>query len=375
MSPSWGDRFRPHLANVTPYASARRSGARGLLLDANENALGPVTGSGSDCVTGAGGVNGDGVAFDAPADSQTDSLHRYPDPSGGALRPRLATYLGVPADRLWIGSGADDAIDVLVRTLLDPGDELVTISPTYDLYAQRATAHGASVRAVRLDDAFDLDVDATVDAARGAQLVILCSPNNPTGRLLSRERVLAVLERTEAVVAVDEAYVEFAGDVSLARTAGGDGTGNRLAVIRTFSKAWGLAGLRTGYLVGDAALVDMMDVVGLPYRLTTPAIRLATAALEAREEMERRTEWLRAERGRVAEGLSGIGLRVLPSDANFLLFFVRDPAEVQRRLAEDHAITIRRRDGQPGLAGALRVTIGTAAQNDRFITAMEEVIR
>lgn len=353
MTTPMRERFRAHLADVAPYVSARRnSRALGLLLDANENALGAV---GAPRARGA-------------------NLHRYPDPSGGLLRDELASYLGVPAERLWIGSGADDAIDVLIRTLVEPGETVVSISPTYELYAQRATAHGARYRAVPLDDSWDLDVAGTRAAAEAAPLVMLCSPNNPTGRRLDPDRILALLERTDAVVAVDEAYVEFAGGGSLAGLAGNPDVGSRLVVIRTFSKSWGLAGLRTGYLVGDPALVAMMDVVGLPYRLTAPAIELATAALEAREEMERRCEWLRTERERVSSALAGQGLRVLPSDANFLLFFVEDPATVQTRLNDEYGITIRRRDSQPGLAGALRVTIGTREDDDRFLAALTEII-
>lgn len=165
----WTGPLRRHLADVAPYASARREGWSGLRLDANENGFGSTIG---------------------------DELHRYPDPAGGPLRAALADYLDVEPGRLWLGSGADDAIDVLVRTLVDPGQALVTTTPSYGMYRQRGAAHGASVREVLLDDAFDLDTEAVIDAAVDAPLVILCSPNNPTGNLLSRDRLLAVLERT-----------------------------------------------------------------------------------------------------------------------------------------------------------------------------------
>ena len=345
----WTGPLRRHLAGVAPYASARREGWTGLRLDANENGLGSTVG---------------------------EELHRYPDPAGGPLRSALADYLGVGRERLWLGSGSDDAIDVLVRTLVEPGEALVTATPSYGMYRQRGAAHGAEIREIALDDAFDLDTEAVIAAAADAPLVVLCSPNNPTGNLLSRDRVLAVLEGTRAVVAVDEAYVEFAesGDPgaspSLASVAGTPGA-DRLVVIRTLSKAWGLAGLRTGYLVGAPPLVRLLDVVGLPYRLTAPAIRLGTQALSAPDEMRRRRDALLAERGRVSDGLRALGLRVLPSEANFLLFFVEDPGRVQERMVREHGIIIRRRDGLPGLDGALRVTIGAPDDNDRFLAALE----
>ena len=348
----WTGPLRPHLAGVAPYASARRAGWTGLRLDANENGLGSTVG---------------------------EELHRYPDPTGGPLRSALADYLGVARERLWLGSGSDDAIDVLTRTLVEPGQALVTITPSYGMYRQRGAAHGAEVREVALDDAFDLDTEAVIEAAADAPLVILCSPNNPTGNLLSRDRVLAVLERTDAVVAVDEAYVEFAesgiqGAAASLATLAGTSDAERLVVVRTLSKAWGLAGLRTGYLVGAPPLVRLLDVVGLPYRLTAPAIRLGTEALEARDEMGRRRDALLAERRRVSGRLRELGLRVLPSEANFLLFFVGDPAGVQERLVREHRIIIRHRDGLPGLDGALRVTIGAPDDNDRFLAALESTL-
>lgn len=353
----WTGPVRRHLADVAPYASARRVGRIGLKLDANENGFGPV-----------GPVEAPGPMADGPmADGE---LHRYPDPDGGPLRAALATHLGCSTDRLWLGSGADDVIDVIVRTLVEPGEPVVTTTPSYDLYGQRAAAHGAEVRVVPLDEQFDLDAAAMVEAAGGASLVFVCTPNNPTGNLLSQERILAVLERTDAVVAVDEAYVEFAGGRGLAGRAGLPGC-ERLVVIRTLSKAWGLAGLRTGYLVGAPPLVRLLDVVGLPYRLTEPAIRLGARAIGAADLMRRRCRTIAKERERVANALARLGLRCLPSDANFLLFFAADTARLQARLADSHGIVIRRRDEVPRLAGALRVTIGTADDNDRFLTALE----
>lgn len=357
---AWSGPVRRHLAGVAPYEAAGREARTGLRLDANESAYGPVW------------------PERAVAATTHAEFHRYPDSSGGPLRAALSRHLGCQADRLWLGSGADDVIDVLVRALVEPGDPLVTTTPSYDMYRQRGAVHGAAVREIALDRGFDLDPTVMVEAARDAALVFVCSPNNPTGNLLSPERILRVLEETRAVVAVDEAYVEFAAasagaSVSLAPLAGTEGF-ERLAVIRTLSKAWGLAGLRTGYLIGAPSLVRLLDVVGLPYRLTEPAIRLGTHALAAVDEMRRRAAELADERERVAAALRELGLRVLPSDANFLLFLVPDAARVHARLADVYGIIVRRRDILPGLAGGLRVTIGTPADNDLFLCALESTL-
>lgn len=341
--------LRPHVAAVPAYVTARSEHRGGILLDANENALG------------------------TPVPEQGAGLHRYPDPRNAELRAALAARVGVRPEALWFGNGSDEAIDVLVRALAEPGAPVAVPAPSYGVYAQRVAAHGAGARAFRLDAAFDLDVEAAARAAEGARLLFLCSPNNPTGGLLSRDRVLDLLARVEGVVAVDEAYVEFAGEeASLVPLAGGPGPRERLVVVRTFSKAWGLAGARVGWLAGAPELVAALDRVGLPYPLSEPAARAARVALERAELVAERTAALRAERDRLAAALAGLGLRVLPSDANFLCTFVDDPRAVQRNLAARHGVVVRNRSDLPGLAGALRVTVGTREENDRFLEGLRE---
>jgi histidinol-phosphate aminotransferase len=332
---------------VEPYTTARSQHLGGILLDANETAFGPL------------------------APEADPELHRYPDPSSAGLKDALSRLAEAPPARLWVGNGSDEAIDVLVRALAAPGDRVVVAAPTYGVYAARARTHGIGVEEVRLDADYDLDVDRTAVAAEDAKLVFLCSPNNPTGNLLSEDRILELVRRTRCLVAVDEAYVEFAPRRSLAARAGDP---ERLAVLRTFSKAWGLAGARVGWLAGHPELVRVLDVVGLPYPLSRPAARSALRALELEEEMERRVRRVREERRRLRVGLDELGLEVAPSDANFLLFFVPEPGGVQRRLADEHGVVVRDRSGLPGLKGALRVTVGTPEENDRFLEGLGEVL-
>lgn len=339
--------IRPHLDDVEPYTTARSRHRAGTLLDANENALGPL------------------------APGEDPEIHRYPDPASRRLRSALSEHAGVPADRIWLGNGSDEAIDVLIRTVVPPGGRVAVAVPTYGVYAARAAVHDARVVEARLDGDYDLDVDRTVEAARDAPLVFVCSPNNPTGNLLDRSRILELVERTRSLVAVDEAYVEFADRPSLAARAGEI---PRLAVLRTFSKAWGLAGARVGWLAGHPVLVRHLRLAGLPYPLSRPAERAARRALERAGEMAQRVRRIRRERRRLRRGLQGMGLTVAPSDANFLLFFVADPSGVQRRLAEEHDVVVRDRSGLAGLAGALRVTVGAPEENDRFLEGLEEVL-
>lgn len=343
------DLLRRHVAGVPAYTTARSSHDAGILLDANEN------------------------AFGSPVRSAGLPLHRYPDPRNRELRVALAEGLRTEPGRLWLGNGSDDAIDLLVRTLVDPGAPVAVPAPSYGVYAQRVAAHAGVVRTFRLDAEFDLDVDAAAAASRGAGLCIVCSPNNPTGNLLSRRRVLDLLERTEGILAVDEAYVEFAGEEhSLASVAGIAGPSERLVVIRTLSKAWGLAGVRIGCLVGAPELISAVDRIGLPYPLSAVSADLGVRALQQQARVAERISDIRSERTWLANQLSELGLRVLPSDANFLCFFVKDPAGVQARLADSHGVVVRDRSRMPGLAGALRVTVGTRPENLAFLRGLRQ---
>lgn len=345
--PEVGELVRPHVREAEPYVTARSQYLGGVLLDANENPHGsPVPEAGAD-------------------------LHRYPDPANAELRAALAERAGIQAAGIWVGNGSDEAIDLLVRLVVSPGDRVVVASPTYGVYRARAEIHGAEVVEAPLDPDRDLDVERTARLAADARLVFLCSPNNPTGNLLSVDRILELVERCRALVAVDEAYGEFSGAPSLASRATEVG---RLAVLRTFSKAWGLAGARVGWLAGDPELVAYMRRAGLPYPLSKLAARAALRALEREEEVRRRVERILEERRRLRGRLEALGLEVAPSDANFLLFRVPDPALVQRRLAEEHGVVVRDRSGLPGLAGALRVTVGTPEENDLFLAGLEEAL-
>lgn len=339
--------LRPHLREVEPYSTARSSHTGGLLLDANENRLGTLV------------------------PELGEDLHQYPDPRTPALREALAARLDVPPARLWIGNGSDEGIDVVLRALADPGETVAVTEPTYGVYGTRTRTHGAVVRRVLLDEDLRLDVEAAAQAARGSKAVFLCSPNNPTGGRLARDRLLGLVDRVDGLVVVDEAYVEFADGPSLADEVRPD---RNLAVLRTFSKAWGLAGARVGYLVAPDPLVPYLDLAALPYPVSRLSARAARRSLERSAEMERRAELIRGERERVRDRLRGMGLRVLDSEANFLLFFVPEPRRVQRQLARHEGVVIRDRSDLPRLDGGLRVTVSAPEENDRFLEGLERIL-
>lgn len=345
------DLVRPELRAFAGYASARREASGGeVMLNANENPW-PV----------AGDARG---------------LNRYPQPQPEALLQRLATLYGVPSVNLLVGRGSDEAIDLVVRALCRAGQDAVLIAPpTFGMYAVAATVQGAALRSAPLcaEQDFALDVDALLAAVDASvRVVFVCSPNNPTGAQLP----IAGIERLarelagRALLVVDEAYAEFAsGPSALALIARYPG----LAVLRTLSKAYGLAGARIGSLIADPTLIGVLRSIMAPYPLPTPSVDAALAALSpAAVQLARsRVALLCEERSRLAQGLASLpGVRkVYPSDANFLLVRFADAAAVYRRTIAA-GIVLRDPSRQPGLEGCLRISIGTPDENDRLLALL-----
>jgi histidinol-phosphate aminotransferase len=345
-------RIRPDLSSFRPYASARSGGldAR-VLLNANE--------SPHDAAHASRGTN------------------RYPEPQPSALRARLAALYGVAPARLWIGRGSDEAIDLLLRAFCRAGrDNIVTPAPTFGMYRVGATLQGAVCREVALEAerGFALDPErllARVDA--DTKIVVVCSPNNPTGTLWhSALAFLAGQLENRALLVVDEAYIEFADVPSAIALIDRH---ENVAVLRTLSKAHALAGARVGALIAEPAIAAFVGRIAAPYPLPSPSIALALAALEpsALEATRARIGAILAERERLRWSLAALGnvRDVWSSAANFVLARFSDA-----RTAFDRALAagvlVRDVSNQPGLAGCLRITVGTAAENDALLAALDD---
>lgn len=342
---------RRHVRDLRPYTTARDiyagGGAERILLDANES------------------------PYDTTEDTAAIGLNRYPDPRCSETRSVLCDWLGVDGDRLWLGNGSDEAVDLLLRTFVEPGEPVVICSPTYALYGIVARGHGAEVREVPLDTRFDLDVESVLAAAREANIVFMCSPNNPTANRLSSDRIAAIARRSSGLVVLDEAYVEFSDEPSLIELL--DELGN-LVVLRTLSKAWGLAGARVGYMVASSEVIAFVDRINLPYPLNTLSASVAARTLRRPEVMRDRVRAMIAERERFGERLRALGFAVFPSDANFLLVRIPGAREVHRRLAEEHRIVVRDRSDLPGLHDCIRISVGRREDMERVCTALEAIL-
>lgn len=309
-------------------------------------------------------------------------LRRYPDPQPEPLRARLAELYGCRPEQLLAGRGSDEAIDLLVRALCEPGAGAVVVTPpTFGMYAVSARLHGVQVvEAPLLDtpDGFACDFDAVARCAlaSGARLVFLCSPGNPGGGALPLDRIDALAARLDgrALVVVDEAYQEFAQSPSattllVARS--------NVAVLRTLSKAHALAAARLGCVIADAGLVAVLRRCQAPYPLPSPCTDAALRALGPSEQAATRANVdilvrERAELARRLRDLPGVR-RVYPSSANFLLVRFEDAQGVFDRLLAA-GIVVRDMRAVPGLHDALRVTVGRPEQNDRVVQAIAEAV-
>jgi histidinol-phosphate aminotransferase len=303
------------------------------------------------------------------------SFHRYPDRPATELRQAVADLHGVTPDGVFCANGSNEVLQSLLLAFGGSGRRALVFEPTYALHSHIARIAGTEVVEGARDDEFLIDPQHALEllGAQRPDVTFLCSPNNPTGRAEPFEVVDAVLSLAPGLLVVDEAYGQFATSSALdLLTAGGPGA-ERVAVVRTFSKTWSMAGVRLGYLVAAPEVVRACELVALPYHLDSPKQLAGRLALEFVEEMETRVAMVKEERGRIAAAFVDLPVETWPSDANFILFRPRerDATEVWRSLLA-RSVLIRNCASWDGLRGCLRVTIGSAEENDRFLHALKE---
>lgn len=348
------DLVREDLRDFAGYSSARREASGGaILLNANES------------------------PWSSPGDHL--ELNRYPAPQPEALLGALAELYGTKAERLLVGRGSDEAIDLLIRACCEAGRHAILISPpTFGMYAVCARVQNARVVKVplRIDDAFSLDVDAVLAAVDDSvRLVFVCSPNNPSGNAVPGRalRRLAEALRGRAILVVDEAYAEFSEQPSAIELLE---EYPHVAVLRTLSKAYALAGARIGTLIADPSLVRVLRNLMAPYPLPTPSVHAALAALRphALALAQSRVGLVRQERARLAAGLARLpGVRqVYDSKANFLLLRVEDADAVMRQAAAC-GIVLRKPDLHSVDGGFVRISVGTPEENDALLGALRHI--
>jgi histidinol-phosphate aminotransferase len=298
-------------------------------------------------------------------------LHRYPEGNCYYLRQNLATRLGVRESQLIFGNGSNEIIELIIRTFLRAGDEAVMSDQAFVVYRLIVQAAGGRSRAVPLR-AFTHDVDAIAAAVTPqTRVVFLANPNNPTGTIFFQpdwERFLSIVP-PEAIIVMDEAYAEYVEDAGYPDSLATLRAGRRIVILRTFSKIYGLAGLRVGYGVAPVELIDLMDRVRQPFNVNSLAQVGALAALSDDEHVERSRACNREGTAYLRRECERLQLEVVPSWANFLLIRVGDGARIYGA-ATGHVRPV----GVYGFPEHVRVTVGTAAENERFIAALEQVL-
>lgn len=339
---------RPNIRNLKPYSSARSEfeGSAEVFLDANENAFGSPAGLG---------------------------LNRYPDPLQQKLKERIAAMKGVLPSQIFVGNGSDEAIDLLFRIFCEPGkDDVITCRPTYGMYRVSADINDIAVLEVRLTDDFQLDVPAIIAAfAAETKLIFICSPNNPTGNLMDRESILMIARQFNGIFIVDEAYIDFADEPSMIAELS---ELPNLVVLQTFSKAWGMAGVRVGLAFASSEIIDLMNRVKPPYNVSGLAQQAVINALDSKATVSSWIDDARSERRRLKSSLIDLDIvqRIYPSDANFLLVEV-DGANAVYKYLIDEKIVVRNRNNVELCEGCLRITVGTPEENERLLAAISSI--
>jgi histidinol-phosphate aminotransferase len=310
------------------------------------------------------------AALRAIHEAASGALSEYPDVSGRTLTAALAASIGVRAEEIVTGCGSDDVLDAVIRAVAEPGAILAHPAPSFSMIPVFARLNALTPVAVPLTADGGTDADAML--ATGARIIYLCSPNNPTGTVTSAEVVRRIVRESSAIVILDAAYAEFAPELEDLRAEAP--AMERLLVVRTFSKAWGLAGLRVGYGVGGEALVRAVQKSRGPYKLNAMAERAAVAALRNDGAwMRARADEAIANRERVVSALRACGLQPLDSRGNFVCVPVSNARAMAAQLAE-RGVAVRAFTALPVFGDVLRVGMGPWDVIEPFVTAMREVL-
>ena len=335
---------RPNIWSLAPYSSARDeySGKEAhVFMDANENPF-------------------------------NDPYNRYPDPLQRELKTQLMKVKGVPEDMIFLGNGSDEAIDLAYRVFCNPGqDNVVAIAPTYGMYQVCADINDVEYRSVLLDENFDFQADKLLEACdANTKIIWLCSPNNPTGNSLNRDEILKVLDAFEGIVIVDEAYIDFARQLSMRQELVRH---PNLIILQTMSKAWGSAAIRLGMAFASKEIIAIYNKVKYPYNVNLLTQQQAMTMLKDPFEVDKWVKLLLSERVRLMQAFQELPLceKIYPTDANFFLARVTDAQRIYDYLV-DRGIIVRNRSKIQLCSNCLRITIGSHTENNELIAALRQ---
>jgi histidinol-phosphate aminotransferase len=341
---------RENIKKLKPYSSARGKFTSGILLDANEN------------------------PFNDKFEIQSLELNRYPDPNQIEIRNAIGKYLGLNYENIFVGVGSDEIIDLLIRVFCKPRkDEALIFEPTYGMYKVACEINDIKINSILLNDDFQIDLDAiNSEVLNRTKIIFICSPNNPTGNLLNSDTVLSICENSNAIVVLDEAYIDFCEDESLIKKISAI---PNLVVTRTFSKAWGMAGVRCGYCAADKKIINWLFKIKAPYNINKLTEQTIINSIKNSVKKEEYVKRILSEKEYLIDELKNVKeVKIIyPTDSNFILFKINNATSIKNNLAEN-GIIIRDRSNQPLLDDCLRVSVGTRYENELFIEELKRMV-
>jgi histidinol-phosphate aminotransferase len=333
--------IRKNIRELKPYSTARDEfkGQAEVYLDANEN------------------------PFPTP-------YHRYPDPLQKKLKQRISQIKGIAPEQIFLGNGSDEAIDLLIRVFCEPGkDSILIAEPTYGMYSVCAGVNNVTVKKAMLTQDFDVDAEAVQSNLETVKLIFLCSPNNPSGNLLSKASIRKILTTRKAMVVIDEAYIDFAADAGFLPELA---AWPNLVVLQTLSKAWGLAGLRLGMAFASQEIIQVLNKIKYPYNISVAAQQLALEQLDSSRKDEQ-VGIILEERTTLVDALKQFHFikHIYPSDANFILVKTKNAKAIYDYLIAQ-SIIVRDRSNVVLCEGCLRITVGTPEENSVLIEKLSQ---
>ena len=295
-------------------------------------------------------------------------LNLYPDDNYTQLKEAIVNYIGCKIENISVGNGSSELLDLCVKTFVDTNELILSLDPTFSMYSIYAKIVNSRYIGAGEGNDFTINVDDVIKSIKenNPKLTIICNPNNPTGTTIKRDDVLRIVKSTDNVVIVDEAYMEFSNESVVDEIENYD----NLIVVKTMSKAFSMAGIRTGYLIANEELVKTIEKVRPPYNLNSISALLATKALKQKDKMLSYVENLKVEREKIYEKLLDMGVKAYKSGANFVFFSSKVDNLAEKLIEND--VLIRKFGGK--LDNYYRVTVGSPKENEAFLNAMKKIV-
>lgn len=341
---------RRNILELTPYRCARDDYSEGVLLDANENSFGPAIRSHPNL-----------------------SLNRYPDPLHLDLKNHVAKFRGIHKEQIFFGVGSDEAIDILFRIFCTPSiDNVIITPPTYGMYKVCAKVNDVAVKVAPLTPEFDVDIQATLaEIDEKTKLIFICSPGNPTSKIIPNSDVEQLLVHFNGIVVVDEAYIDFAQSQSACHLLS---KYPNVIVLQTLSKAFGLAGIRLGMAIASPEIIQIMNNVKAPYNINKLTADVVSNLFQSLDVFHSNLSQILSEREYLLQQLTSLPIvkKIHHTDANFILFVIPFAERIYKIMA-DRGVVCRFRGNELHCKDCLRVSVGTRDENDKFLTFLQQI--